>query len=62
MTEQALRDPYLTSRPMSRETWLLRTLILQSSRIYDAAERQAWCDRYWAEHPRLEAQQWRKKP
>lgn len=53
-------DQSAMSQPISREHWLMRTMILEPARIFDAAERDAFVAKYWSGHPRLEAQQWRR--
>jgi hypothetical protein len=46
--------------PLKWRAWILHIFTTSPSRIFDEAERRAFCDRYWAANPKLEAQQWRR--
>lgn len=48
------------SQPLSWDAWMKHIWENSPSRIFDAAERQAWVDAYWKANPRLDAQQWRR--
>jgi hypothetical protein len=48
------------ARPLTWPEWILWVLENEPARIFDAAERDRFCAEYWARHPRLEAQQWRR--
>lgn len=48
------------SQPLRWDAWMKHLWENSPSRIFDAAERQAWLENYWAANPRLEAKQWRR--
>lgn len=61
MSEQ--RPRYQTvplTQPLRWDAWMKHIWENSPSRIFDAAERQAWLDKYSAANPRLDAQQWRR--
>jgi hypothetical protein len=46
--------------PLTWAQWILHVLQNNPSRIFDLAERAAFVERYWAEHPRLDGRQRRR--